>query len=115
MSEVRMCAIFRADLPLPPGKMAAQAGHAFLGAWLKATPNDRLLYNLCAQPKVVLMAADEVELRSICEKAKKRKVPHVLITDAARTVLPSPAVTVLGLGPMERTDYNALTRGLSLA
>jgi peptidyl-tRNA hydrolase len=29
----RMAAIFRADLPLPAGKMAAQAGHAFLVAW----------------------------------------------------------------------------------
>ena len=115
MSDVRMCAIFRVDLPLPAGKMAAQAGHAFLSAWQRATPNARLVYDLSAQPKLVLLAPDEAALRRIQGKAKERGVAHALITDAAKTVLPAPAVTVLGLGPMSRADYNSLTRGLRLA
>jgi PTH2 family peptidyl-tRNA hydrolase len=111
-SEQRMAVVFRSDLPLPPGKMAAQAGHAFLGAW-EDTPRERRPGTVPA--KMVLLAADEAELRQIQARARARGVAAVLITDAARTVLPAPAVTALGLGPMERTDYNAITRGLDLA
>lgn len=116
-SETRMVAIFRADLPLPPGKMAAQAGHAFLSAWrlaLKDNAENAMSYADAAQVKIVLLAPDLPTLERIQGKAHQRGVPAVLITDAARTVLPEPAVTVLGLGPMSKTDCNALTRGLEM-
>lgn len=112
-----MVAIFRADLPLPPGKMAVQAGHAFLSAWRKAVNrhyDNAMDYADGLQIKIVLIAPDLTALERIKEKAEQRSVPAVLITDAARTVLPEPTVTVLGLGPMSKTDCNALTRGLEM-
>ncbi len=112
--ELRMVAVFRADLRLPPGKMAAQAGHAFLTAWRQAEPGLAREYAESAQVKIVLEAPDLVALERIAAKAVRRGVPMALITDAARTVLPEPMVTVLGLGPMTKTDSNALTRGLNL-
>lgn len=115
--EFRMAAVFRADLPLPPGKLAAQAGHAFLSAWrLSRASNPRMAesYAESAQTKLVLVAPDEAALRRAAERAAARGVAAVLITDAARTVLAAPALTVLGLGPMSRTDFNALTRGFAL-
>lgn len=112
--EYRMVAIFRADLPLPPGKMAAQAGHAFLTAWRQSDPTIARLYADAMQVKIVLLAPDLATLERIETKAKQRGVPSALIIDAARTILPEPTVTVLGLGPMTKTDSNALTRGLKL-
>lgn len=111
MSEYRMAAIFRADLPLPPGKMAAQAGHAFVDAWHASCMGDIE----ASHAKMVLVAPDEAALRAVMAKATERGVSSALITDAARTVLKKPTVTVLGLGPMCRSDYNAITRGLKLA
>lgn len=112
-----MVAIFRADLDLPPGKLAVQAGHAFLTAWRKAYAADAdtaLDYADDVQVKIVLLAPDLAALERIAAKAKQRGVPTAMITDAARTVLPEPTVTVLGLGPMSKTDCNALTRGLQM-
>jgi peptidyl-tRNA hydrolase len=114
MTGARMAAIFRADLPLPPGKLAAQAGHAFLTSWRRAVRSAAETYADAEQTKVVLVAPDEAALRRIAARATERGVACALITDAGRTVLPEPAVTVLGLGPMTRTDYNSLTRGLEL-
>ena len=117
-TETRMAAIFRADLPLPPGKMAAQAGHAFLTAWRYSRAVSLAAaeeYAEASQAKLVLVAKDEPALLGIAARAARRNVAAALITDSARTVLPVAAVTVLGLGPMSRTDYNALTRGLEMA
>ena len=112
-----MVAVFRADLPLPEGKLAAQAGHAFLGAWCK-TYNDRpgmaIDYANGAQVKIVLLTANLGELFRVQEKAEGRLVATYLVVDAARTVLPEPTITVLGIGPMTKTDSNAITRGLAL-
>jgi peptidyl-tRNA hydrolase len=117
VDELRMVAIFRADLDLPPGKLAVQAGHAFLTAWRNAYASDEdsaLDYANDMQTKIVLLAPDLATLERIEAKAKKRGVHTALITDAARTVLLEPTVTVLGLGPMSKTDCNALTRGLEM-
>jgi peptidyl-tRNA hydrolase len=66
------------------------------------------------QAKVVLLAPDLASLERVAAEARSRGIAHAMITDAARTVLKEPAVTVLGLGPMSKTDCNALTRGLQL-
>lgn len=116
--ELRMVAVFRADLPLPEGKLAAQAGHAFVGALLEALDRDvemaTAYIESVAQVKIVLVAAGVDDLRRVQEKADNRGVITYLVTDAARTVLPEPTVTVLGIGPMNKTDSNAITRGLAL-
>jgi peptidyl-tRNA hydrolase len=114
--ELRMAAIFRADCPLPPGKMAAQSGHAFLTAWIGATDREAAnLYMANSQAKLVFMAPDLATLLKIGERAMRRGVSAALITDLGRTVLAGPTVTVLGLGPMNRTDFNNLTKKLDLA
>ena len=64
------------------------------------------------QAKLTLLAPDLATLKAIYTRAGNRKVAAALITDAGRTVLVGPAVTVLGIGPCNRTDYNNLTRGL---
>jgi PTH2 family peptidyl-tRNA hydrolase len=110
MDELRMCAVVRGDLAIPPGKLAAQVGHAFVGAWVSAAP----LGGEWSITKIVLRAESEEALLRVMDVAARRGVPHALVRDQGRTVFATPTVTCLGLGPMGRTDYNAVTRGLSL-
>lgn len=114
--ELRMAAIFREDCPLPPGKMAAQAGHAFATA-LWQHPDEGLCqtYMENGQAKLVLIAPNLETLFKIAKRAKDRGVSAAMIKDQGRTVLNEPTFTVLGLGPMDRNSYNNLTRGLKLA
>ncbi len=114
-SEIRMAAIFRADIAIPIGKMLAQAGHAFLSAYIEC--NDETLKNSYienGQTKIVLEAPNLETLFRIQKKAKDKGVPAVIIKDAGRTVFNEPTFTCLGLGPMDKTSYNNLTRGLDL-
>lgn len=115
--SLRMAAIFRADLAMPPGKLAVQAGHAFLTTWRNFAhrdPEAASHYATASQTKIVLMAPDLAALERIRDKAEQRGVAYSLIVDAGRTVFTEPTVTVLGLGPMSKTDTNALTRGLDM-
>ena len=116
-AELRMVAIFRGDIVMPVGKVATQAGHAFLSAWRSAYDRDAgtaTAYANDMQTKIVLVARDLPCLEIIAAKATARGVPWAMITDAGRTVFPEPTVTALGLGPMTKTDCNALTRGLDM-
>ena len=113
--ELRMVAVFRADVRLSALKMASQAGHAYLMAFLQAQADGNPLaaeYVAGNHTKISLMAPDLASLERILRKAQDRGVPAVLVTDAGRTELSGPTVTVLGLGPLTKTDSNALTRGL---
>jgi peptidyl-tRNA hydrolase len=62
------------------------------------------------QPKLSMEVPDLAALLKIKAKAERRGVPHFLVTDAAHTVFAEPTVTAIGLGPLTKTDGNALTR-----
>ena len=113
-SELRMAAIFRGDISMPTGKACAQAGHAFLSSWAQCEDRDMAnAYMAEGQTKIVLIAHNVEHLMKIMERAKKRGVSAVLITDHGRTVFNEPTITVLGIGPCSKTNYNNLTRGLT--
>ena len=116
-TDIRMVAVFRTDLRLSALKMASQAGHAYLMTFLQAQAAGHPLaseYAKGSQAKISLAAPDLATLQKILERAQKRGVPAFLVTDEGRTELGKPTVTVLGLGPMTKTDSNALTRGLEM-
>jgi peptidyl-tRNA hydrolase len=97
--------------------MAVQVGHAILSVWRVAcdiAPDMARQYEDEAQMKIVLLAPNLATLERVQNKAAQRGIPAVLIMDAGRTVLSEPTITVLGLGPMTKTDCNALTRGLEM-
>ena len=114
MTKFRMVAIVRADLNMPPGKMAVQVGHAFLQNYDEAHPNHKSDYMKNNQPKIVLLAPNLETLLKIKEKADKKAIYAELVTDAAKTFFKEPTVTVLCLGPLTKTDSNNLTRGLDM-
>jgi peptidyl-tRNA hydrolase len=85
------------------GKMAAQAGHAFLGAWIDAyqhnDPRAKDYAAYGAATKITLVVNTEHDLVPIYGNYVQDNGCHLVI-DAAHTVLPEPMVTCLGIGPL---------------
>ena len=119
---LRLYAIVRGDISMPPGKLAAQAGHAFLDAYLAS---------LCLRPdiaaaycgpggrtKVALLAPTLRDLLRAKRDAEDSGLPCALVVDE-RHVLPpsfdgSPIVTALGIGPARRSEVRRITSRLAL-
>lgn len=103
---------------MSPGKMAAQAGHAFLdtfGVCLKSDPEKCRRYNSDGHgTKVVLEAKDVYQLMYIKEQAEALGIPCSLIVDSGHIMLPhftgEPIVTALGIGPAVKSDVKFLSR-----
>lgn len=109
--------IFRADLKMSKGKIAAQAGHAAVSAveearkhhkdWLKAWLNE-------GQCKIIVKVKSEKELLELEKQAKELGLPCSLIIDRGLTEIPPGTVTCLGIGPAPAEQLNKITGKLPL-
>jgi peptidyl-tRNA hydrolase len=107
---------------MPPGKLAAQAGHAFLDAFLVAIeqrPDDARAYRVgCHGTKIALVAESLDDLLRAGDLARRAGVPAALITDSGHILPPSfdgsPIITALGLGPARRSEVRRITRHFAL-
>lgn len=106
-----MYAVVRRDLEMPPGKLSAQAGHAYTSSLYECidrNPEDarRYRHGINGGSKVTLHCRDERELRRLADRCAEAGVPHSLFTDEGHVLLPhfdgSPVVTALGIGPLPR-------------
>jgi PTH2 family peptidyl-tRNA hydrolase len=112
----------RGDLEMPAGKLAAQAGHAYLNSYLKALqdrPEDACLYQADGLgTKVCLVASSEFRLLRAYEEAQRAGLPCALIIDQHHVLPPhfdgSPIITALGIGPARKDDVRAITKRFSL-
>lgn len=109
-ADMRIAVIFRADLDMPRGKSEVQFGHGVAMLLGQADHDAAWWYLSGGQTKLSLEVDDEPALDAILRRAALRKVPAVKVTDAGRTVFGAPTVTCIALGPMTKTDCNALTR-----
>ena len=110
-----MPAIFRADLSLSLGALASLSGQAFVSSWLKHCEMNLGLaadYANAPERKHILAAPDLAALHDIAARAERRRIAVVFIPRASYAVAPDPEFAALGLGPLSKTDWNALTRGL---
>lgn len=121
---LRMYAVVRRDLAMPPGKLASQAGHAFLDTYQKCLeeyPDRAELYRSDGPgTKVVLEADCEADLICTQQLAEAYGIPCALIIDSGHIMPPhfdgNPIVTALGLGPVRRDDRGAfITNRFQLA
>jgi PTH2 family peptidyl-tRNA hydrolase len=98
--------VIRQDLKLSKGKLAAQAAHASLEAYKKASPKLRQAWESQGSKKVVLKVKTLRTLKSLHRKALGLRLPCSLIRDAGLTELRPGTVTCLGIGPdrEERID-----------
>lgn len=116
--ELRLYAVVPAEvaqaLRQEPGKLAAQAGHAFLECWFVATLDftdaARAYRYTQSQAKIVLLGPPLAELLELA-KPLHSVCARCTITDEGRTVFGGPTVTMVGLGPV---SWNQLTPELRL-
>jgi PTH2 family peptidyl-tRNA hydrolase len=115
--EYKQIIVFRTDLKLSKGKIAAQAGHAAVSAAQEAHNHhrgwwDSWLYE--GQRKIAVKVKDEEELLELEEAAKELGLPNALIVDRGLTEIPPGTITCLGIGPAPAEMLDKLTGKLPL-
>ena len=110
----------RTDLGMSPGKIASQAGHAYLGAFLQASSSFQNEYHseFPQHPgtKVCLQAKNLYSLFRAKQEAEEADIPTYLVTDSgcANFFNGEPTITALGLGPATKDQINKITRRFQL-
>jgi PTH2 family peptidyl-tRNA hydrolase len=119
MSEFRykQVIVFRSDLKLSKGKLAAQAGHAAVSAAEKARKHHKKWWEAWldeGQCKIVVKVKDEKKLRELEKQAMELGLPYTLIVDRGLTEVPPGTITCLGIGPAPSEKVDRITGGLPL-
>jgi PTH2 family peptidyl-tRNA hydrolase len=110
--EHKMVLCVRTDLKMQRGKVAAQCGHAVLGAYRAARRLGRAgeadaevckealrHWSRQGQAKIALAIPDEPTMMDLERKARARKLPTYIVADAGRTQIAAGSLTVLAIGP----------------
>lgn len=100
------------------GKMAAQAGHAYLDSFhtcFLLDPRRANLYKSAHGIKVCLKARGLSELEWAYEKAKELNLFCSLITDLGYTQFEGvPTITAVGIGPARKSECDLITKKFQL-
>lgn len=86
--EHKLVLCVRTDLKMQKGKIAAQVGHATLGAYQaarKRNPRAVQHWERNAQPKIAVQIRSHAEARSLDAEARKRQLVTYMVHDAGRT------------------------------
>jgi PTH2 family peptidyl-tRNA hydrolase len=94
--EYKQVIVFRSDLKLSKGKIAAQAGHAAVSAAHEAHNRHRGWWD------------------AWLFEGQRKGLPNALIVDRGLTEIPPGTVTCLGIGPAPAEKVDRLTGKLSL-
>jgi peptidyl-tRNA hydrolase len=122
-AAVSKTAIRRFDSgPGHPGKLAAQAGHAFTDALSECFQLEAgrasAYASLRPGTKIVLRARDLAHLEHLERHSRMLGIPCALITDRNHILPPHfdgrPLITALGIGPLTREEARPITPGLAL-
>lgn len=115
--EYKMVFVTRNDLPLSPGKLAAQVAHAAVDCVL-ITKKDKskwfFQWHTEGAKKVIVKTACLDDFYVLKEKAEGLGITAVIISDAGHTELPEGTQTILGLGPAPNNLIDQVTGMLSL-
>lgn len=111
---VKQVLIINEALQLPCGKLAAQAAHAAIGAFLAATHDAQVEWLTSGMTKIVLGCDSADALMTLHEQAERAGIPAFLVHDAGRTLIPAGTLTCLGLGPAENQLLAPITGDLRL-
>jgi len=115
--EYKQVIIFRNDLKLSNGKIAAQAGHAAVSAAIEARKYHKSWFDSWlfeGQRKIAVKIKNEKELLKLKEFAVDLGLPNSLIIDRGLTEIPEGTLTCLGIGPAPAEKIDRLTRELKL-
>lgn len=100
-----------------PGKVASQAGHAYLGAFIatQASPQGEAYAKLSPGTKVCLQGSLAQLGRAVAE-LEQRGIPHYVVVDSGCSDFfgGAPVITALGFGPATKAQVNQITRRFNL-
>lgn len=119
MSEFRykQVIVFRSDLEISKGKIAAQAGHAAVSAAEEARKHCKEWWKAWikeGQCKIAVRVKSEKELLDLEKQAKRLALPSALIIDRGLTEVPPGTITCLGIGPAPAEKIDKITGMLPL-
>lgn len=115
--DYKQVLVFRKDLKMGKGKIAAQAGHAAVSAAQEAYIHNKKWWEAWffeGQRKIAVKVESEKELHELEDAAARLGLPHALIVDRGLTQIPEGTVTCLGIGPAPNGLVDKLTGNLQL-
>ncbi len=115
---LNMYGIFRRDLDMSPGKMLAQAGHAFSMSYDKALierPDITAQYKGTGNgTKISMYSKNLGQLLRAYKECIEAHIPCELIIDRGHILLPhfdgKPIITALGIGPAYKDEVEFITK-----
>ena len=117
LDNYKMVLCVNMELKMDKGKIAAQCGHATLGAYKLATkysPTAVLWWQRTGQAKIAVKVEKESSIYEIERKAKAAGLVTYLVEDAGRTQIAAGSKTVLAIGPAPTKSFEGLTGDLKL-
>uniref|UniRef100_A0A182N6X5 peptidyl-tRNA hydrolase n=1 Tax=Anopheles dirus TaxID=7168 RepID=A0A182N6X5_9DIPT len=115
--EYKMVLVVRNDLKMGKGKIAAQCGHAAVGAFetgLQKTPAAIKKWRNSGQAKIAVKVESEAAMMEIFRTARANKLNCCVIRDAGRTQIEPNTKTVLAIGPAPVVALDSVTGHLKL-
>lgn len=116
-SDLKQAIVVRTDLKMGKGKIAAQAAHASISAYLEAerrNPEDAEKWLEEGMKKVVLKVQTEKELFQYFKQAKDAGLPVSVIRDAGLTQIEDGSATSFGIGPADSKEIDKIVGKLKL-
>lgn len=99
---------------MPKGKMAAQAGHAYLNVFLEAGQKRQQEYQKDGIGTKICLEGTLEQIENTYAKAKAAELPCSLITDSGHILPPffmgDPIITALGIGPLNKKEAKILKK-----
>lgn len=117
LDNYKMVLCVNMELKMDKGKIAAQCGHATLGAYKLATkycPTAVLWWQRTGQAKIAVKVEKETSIYEIEKRAKAAGLATYLVEDAGRTQIAAGSKTVLAIGPAPTRSFEGLTSDLKL-
>jgi PTH2 family peptidyl-tRNA hydrolase len=115
--EYKQVIVFRSDLKLSKGKIAAQAGHAAVSSSEEARRHRRVWWDEWfneGQRKIAVKVKNEKEMLELKRQACEFALPNSLIVDRGLTEIPPDTTTCLGIGPAPSKIMDKITGKLPL-
>lgn len=117
----KMVALVRTDLGMGTGKIAAQVGHAVLGAYQGLINTDKPEWNEdldrweeTGNAKIVLKVKSKEDLIALAKKAREIGLNTYTVADAGRTQIEPGSLTVCAIGPANSRVIDSVTGHLKL-
>jgi PTH2 family peptidyl-tRNA hydrolase len=114
LPRYKLVFLVRTDLGMGTGKIAAQVGHAAIGAYQQCPRSTLSKWEECGTAKIVLQVSSLEELQTLEQCAKAVGLATYTVEDAGRTQIESGSVTVCAIGPDEEEKINQVTGSLKL-